>query len=401
MIGSIVIDKSPVITAGKNVDRTLHSGQWQNYRHEIRSMGGYWSCGFSISGSVEELRDLMLHDLLAHVETFSADGTKAWEGFINGFVFNFSNMRVRFSLDGVANKVWARYLSAAGLEDVGVVAQDYDAEQVARLAPDMSGAGATTRTGTQSDTTSQARYGIREHVLSGGIMAVGVAVDLITNYLNSYAYPQPTIEFVNQNVDPRIATLEFECLGYWHTLYWRRFNQTSGGNENVSTQIDAAITAVGQFIASTDVETNTMQIPVDNDIDRKAADVILDVARLGDTSNNRYLVGVYDDRELIYEQQGDPTDSADYHRRLGDKTVYDKGQAPILDSSIMPGKWLRAEGVFPFSVDEYSDLRDDPSVVFIESVRYDESKGLELLGVRQTMIDQILARAAMANVSNL
>jgi len=402
LIGSIVLQRNPVITIGKNIERSFARGQWSNYRHEIRAMGGYWSCHFTISGTVEELRYLLRAGLGAHVQTFSIDGIKAWEGFVNSFTLNFYDTRLRYSLDSMANRSWARYLSVAGSEDVGATAQDYDAEQVARLEVELSGGGSFSRSTKQNETDSQAKYGIKEHVLSGGVLGSAVADDLAQNYINNYAFPRPTIEFAGQNTDPRIATLEFECLGYFHTLYWRRYNQTaSAGNENASVQIDAVITDVGQFINSTDVTTNTLQVPKEHDIDRKAADIILDVTRLGDSSNNRFLVGVYDDRKLIYEQQGDTTGSVDYHRRLNNKTIFNQGQVPMLPTAVRPNKWLRVEGVFPFRVSDYSDLRNDPSVVFVEAVRYDETRGLELIGARNNLIDMMLARAAMANVSNL
>ena len=58
-------------------------------------MGGYWSAGFSVQGSLDEMRWLMKSALGCHVESFARDGAKAWEGFANSLTLTAGGLRVR------------------------------------------------------------------------------------------------------------------------------------------------------------------------------------------------------------------------------------------------------------------------------------------------------------------
>lgn len=101
----------------------------------------------------------------------------------------------------------------------------------------------------------------------------------------------------------QLASISILCYGYFRTLYWRTYNQTALTTDtNLSSIIQAVLTACGQFIASSSIETNVTQVNQQYDSDRQAGDVVASLAGLGDMAYNRYAIGVYEDRKCIYER---------------------------------------------------------------------------------------------------
>lgn len=105
------------------------------------------------------------------------------------------------------------------------------------------------------------------------------------------------------NLEGAIPFLHVMVYGYYSTLFMRVYNQTV-----VTTDTDAylevanIIAAVGQFIASTSRQVNVTQINRLNDADRWAGDLLFDIAEVGDAAEHRWIIGCYDNRQLVYEE---------------------------------------------------------------------------------------------------
>lgn len=101
--------------------------------------------------------------------------------------------------------------------------------------------------------------------------------------------------------DPARTSLEVTAAGTFRTLFRRRYNQTAVTTDAyVSTIIASIVAASGQFIASTAIEQNPTLVNQKFEGDRTAGDLVLDLSRLGDSSYERYLAGVYWDARLDY-----------------------------------------------------------------------------------------------------
>ena len=97
--------------------------------------------------------------------------------------------------------------------------------------------------------------------------------------------------------------LEVTCWGYFRTLYWMTYNQTvSTGNDDLDDVLAAIVTAAGQFVLSSSIEANTTQVTQEYDADRLAGDILVSLTSLGDSAYNRYVIGMYEGRRLIYER---------------------------------------------------------------------------------------------------
>lgn len=398
-IGSISISRNPVLTQSPHIERTLLPDQgWRagTYRHETRAQGGFWSASFEMLGPLDALRDFLQKGLAAHVQSFTPAGELAWEGYVHEMDLALpGGLSLSVSLDLLANKVWTRYNTTSDVE-VGSTVQDYDPEALARAL--LFGAGGAVRSAVAEDAASQARWGIREKVLSGGRLASsGVADDIAALYLARFANPTRPSLRIQAGVNQDDIGLTVTCHGYWRTLEWRTYKQTAATlTEDVSAQIDLVVTAAGQFVAESRVAANTLQVPQVHDADRRAADILLDAARLGDASNNRYAIGVYENRILHYEQA--PTALAYSLQALAErKAIRALGQAEIPLPLVRPNRWLLAEGVYPYDVTDYATLDENPAAAYIEAVVYQEPGQLQIVSERNRLIDQLLARAALSN----
>lgn len=104
-----------------------------------------------------------------------------------------------------------------------------------------------------------------------------------------------------------LASMDITAWGYFRTLYWRTYNQTAlTGNDDLDDVLAAAVAASGQFIASTSIEPNVSQVSQEFDSDRNVGDILVSLASLGDMAYNRYVIGMYENRKLIYERAAKP-----------------------------------------------------------------------------------------------
>lgn len=105
------------------------------------------------------------------------------------------------------------------------------------------------------------------------------------------------------NLQGELPSLKMVSYGYVRTLFWRVWNQTVVTTDvNLSDEIYNILTGVGQFIASVSRETNLTQINRKHDADRWAGDICFSLCDAGDIAYNRYFLGVYDNRQAVYEQ---------------------------------------------------------------------------------------------------
>lgn len=388
-IGAINITENPVGTVATEFEDTLileSPSQWgtNSYSHEIRVMGGYWGCGFDILPSkkgIEYLEEYLLNGLGRHVESYTTNGKKVWEGQIVKMVLQIPGAKVSVSLKDMTNKAWVRYLTSTG--------------------------GLIKRSTVFQDTSSQAKYGIKEAAVQGVIISQSaVADDMAKLYLNTYVNAiraRKEITLGDSGGSP--IKLAVFCEGYFRTLTWRVYNlMTAHTEQNLSIQIQDVITAVGQFVDSTVIVENTQQVSQEYDRDDTAYNIITGLARLGDASQKRHIAGMYDNRKFVYEQvRGVTLEDVKYNFRIRDnrKVITESGTGKELShAEIRPNNYVRITDIFTGGPSP-ADVTLDPQVDYLEGVTYQEPIGIVLTPDSLSNRDTLFSLATFGGSSPL
>jgi len=284
LIASIVIGHNPValwerfsLTLTRHAERNGFSA----YNSEQRR-GGFWKASFVISADRAILAEMMRNGLGRNVVAYNEEMGIDFEGYINTMRLMTGVAVAKTTLDTVFNKVWLRYKNTGGTLVRSVVA---------------------------SDATSQARFGVKERVLSGGeIASSSVADNYASRYVSLRRNPRILPESVrlagSNKENPQI---EVDVFGYIHTLFWRVYNQTaSAGTQGASSEVNDILTAVGQFVASRSISPNSTTVTKEYDADRWAAQIIFDIAELGDASLRRWVAYMKRQREFVFSEAAPP-----------------------------------------------------------------------------------------------
>lgn len=284
VVGRIVMTHNPV-TAWESYTRNLSRAHFRGYSDNIGMPGWYLDAGFTIVDRWGNLVEMLEFGLGRMVRSFDTMGRPEWEGFINTLTLlvERGGRRVaaaEMSLDGVANKLWARYYDTVALSEA--------------------------RSSVYHDLDSQARFGVKADVMAAGSVTAAVANQGVQVTLRESAWPVPSEDL---SLSSKIRAgekvgLRVECKGFWDTLAWQRYNQTSTtGSGAASTIVAAYIAACGQFIRASQIDVNTTPLPWENDADRTPQDLIEGAVRFGDSALNPWTAGVGWDRTFFYRQQ--------------------------------------------------------------------------------------------------
>lgn len=279
MIKSIEINANPV-TKWEKYHKSLYpkrvgrGADFYDLDRENSADEGFGRLRFKIRGTRPDLEEFFEYGLGRDVRVFNKKGQLDYEGYIHSMTLNTSYHMLRKSLQYIFNKVWARFDDSGGVED-------------------------TKRSTVFEDLDSQAQFGIIEKVMGGGQQADLSAMDTaVQNRLILFAWPMVDPDLDAGSGDPYI---QIACTGYINTLGWRVYNQTENeGNENISVVVQDVIDECGQFIASSTVQSNVLQIPQEYDVDRFAKDIVASLAAMGDSSGNRWLARMVKDRHFTF-----------------------------------------------------------------------------------------------------
>lgn len=378
-LGALTIRISQPLAVGTGI-LTQITDEIQAYNHTIDVEGGYATCKFEIAGN-QRIADDYLYDYLgAHVECFAPDGVKIWEGFINTVDMNIGGLKVtRGPMLDVANSLWVKYQTPSyNFSSAGIT-----------IGGDQS------ITSEVSDVPSQNKYGIREKMISAGTASDTEAVQIANSYLNENL-EAPMKQDLSFGGSTGSIRLTVNCMGYREMLDYFPSNNASGdGTMNLSDKLETLITADPNSIFPTtynNVTSNTTQVAKYWEEDQVAKAIVKGLVALGGPSPDydRYIWGIYDDRDIFYE----PVVQANEYTM----SLTDSGQR-ILDSAgievpfydVRPGTYIL---VADFQIGRVTPDKwaIDPRMLFIESVSYSAPDSLKLNGGRVDTIPQKLAR---------
>jgi hypothetical protein len=351
---------------------------YDHYSHTIDAVGGWWEASFTIKDNRNRLEGWLADGLGRHIEVYNEAQNFVFEGFVNEIEANLGPLSItRGPLLDIANR--ARVI--------------YSTVDTSTSPPTV---GVRAATAVANDTTSQGKYGIIEQVLSVGGSTQSEAEQIRDAYLAEHKDPETGQEINLSQGDDLSVTVKIP--GYIHWLFYT-YSSTTTGTQNLSAKMTAILGQDPNSIFSTNydkITANTLQVKAyeqDNDV---AWDLIKGLVAQGDASDNRYLFGVYENRQAVYEAV--PT-TVEYFQQLSDqeRRITLASGARVLPWNVLPGKWLFISDLLIGRTTE-TTLRFDPRMVFIESVTYSTPWGLRISGGKVDTLAQKLAKFGLAGV---
>lgn len=281
-VSSVVITANPV-KEWEQFSLTLDRQMISRPQMDYRDLGGDWSASFSVHPDLLTRAfssDFLANGMMRHVEIYNEKGVKDWTGFITKMTLNTGTAVIEADIADMANRVWVRY----------------------------NPSGTVLRSTTLDFAGSQDRYGIKQRVLVGGKISLGVADAFAQQVLDWVKWPSPGMRSLSLGRGRTSRkSLDIRCSGYWHTLGWRTYTQTaSTGEADASVVVQAIIDDVGEYIRSSTVDTNTTQVPREYDTDRMAKSILQNIAQVGDGAYHKWVIGVSGNRDFYYKQAQRP-----------------------------------------------------------------------------------------------
>jgi hypothetical protein len=325
--------------------------QKNSYTQVIKDMGGFWTCKFDILGPPEDLGEFMDNGLGRDVRCYNHFGSAGWQGLVTTLRKTSRTNERLVSLERAANKIYVRF-SLKGIPG--------------------------SRTAVAEDTDLQNKYGILELIdsLDDPVSLANRAESLAEMRKKDLADPHRQKEFRDRG-DPQIPSglerLTIYCSGYSWYLTRRIYNKTTNTDADADTVVSSVITDTGEFVQSSSIAANTQQINQFFDKDDLSWDIITAAGETGDTSDDRYIAGMYEDRKFIYEARAASTLPNITLWKDKDNRIFNQSHRPIAGMLLRPNTYLRNTSIQNRPGKVYDTVWDDPQVTYVSSVRYDES----------------------------
>lgn len=325
-----------------------------DWRRTTRALGGFWLGSFSLSAqdfTRRELFDFYESSIGYVVREYAAGGLLTWEGIVtemrlltDGAEFMLSlrpkwwhnNIKViyRSIVDGSRQTItWTENTDAS---------DEFGEMQLLIALPATTSAAATAKQGVELGHFAWPR----------------------SRPVNSLAFAG------SRRVTP--DRLLVRCAGFWHTMNWlyQETNLTDTADDIITTLVGNS-----EFVTAGRIETNTLSTYVEaspNPV--RLGTAIEGITAQGDASLNLWECGVYDRRELVYEQS---PSSIDYYIRGPD--LVDKAGSDVLPPLLKPG-FLVYNSAAPVAVGRpgTASVWDDPQVGYVDQVEFIAPDGLRL-----------------------
>lgn len=372
----------PVVVSSNIVEKNI-ADRVTSYKHSTTAFGGYDKCTFNVNENLGG-SEKWIDRLFCHVEVFSPDLVKVWEGFIN---------KIKIAAGGLT-------LTRGPVTDIGNRVSVVYSTVDTTVTPPIVGMRATTAA--TNDTDSQAIYGIIEKYVSVGGATDASALQIRDTWLADNSLPETSQSFTTAGLSSPNVTVE--CLGYYYYLNLFAYNDTTSGTREISAILNDIFTyeATLNGIFSTDVAgIETPAAPVSiarytND-GNSALDRVKYCVSVGDDNDARWLFGIYADRKPYYTAA--PTD-IEYHQRISSQRqdVTSILQDIVFPWEVLPGKWLRYTD-FLTGRPAYTEMRADPRNEFIEKVTFTAPYTIVHTGNKQNSLDQKLAKFGLSGAS--
>jgi hypothetical protein len=304
-----------------------------------------------------------------------------FEGFVNSLSASLGTLTYeRGPVMSVINRLIAIYTPV-----------DYTASPPAKGPP--------TETTAADNEDSQREYAILEGVLQAGEDTQTGAERARDTQLRDLAQPAHASSVnTSGNNQPSVS---LEVLGYGHRLDKYIYNDTTTAQVAISTKIGAALDADPNGLFSTErdlIETNSVLLSAEEDDNRTAWSVIKAVLPAGTADDYRTFFGIYEGRTPYYWSE--PLDVR-YKFRIADvnqEVLEHAGGTIARPWGVRPGYWVLLPDFLAARLEPPVDLRDDPRVFLVESVKYTAPYTVEFNGQRFGSIPQLLAKKGLGSL---
>lgn len=345
--------------------------QISSYTDTVDLTYGYNSASFTIPVSAMEVEDWFRNGLGRNIEVFSPSLNLRWEGFVDEVTISVGQLSVtRGKFMDIVNRVKVRY-------------SDY-----------ITNISATTANA--NNTSSQAIYGIRTNVLSTGKVSSTNATGIRDVYLAENCTPH-TGYSVGAGGDLSVTV---NCLGYAHLLNYI-YSNTATTTYTLREKIIDVLVGEPNSIFSTDyinLAANTLSVSKTEIDDRTGLDIIKSLVAMGPTSGTaRMLFGIYGGRAARYWEA--PT-ALEYQMKAmsNDVDVSTITGGYIEPWDITPGKWLELTDFLPGLSQDNVTMRNNPRLVFLESVTFSTPYQVTFLGGKVDTLPQKLAKLGLGGL---
>ena len=343
----------------KGGNRISDISQLNKYHHTIASFGGYDTCDFDISATDSQISDWLSDGLGRDIENSNQSGV-IWKGIINTITIQSGEKTITIGpLFEIVNKLHLSYAP---------IFQTNFGQNII---------GSETYLSEVEDEISQARYGIMERVLVGSKMQDTDAAQYQTIKLQDFKNPRTT-----ERQAPLSSTgnmIHLTCIGY-HNFLKYPYTNTTTGQADLSLKIASILSSEPNtiFSSSTSKITENLTQVLSRENKANGLSLIKSLTTLGDTSDNRYIFGIYQNNQaeykpvpivVEYEQSGSSNNSI----------IKDTNGSIINPESALAGKWIRYSDLL-IGKNQPSDIRGSQNSVFIEKVTFISPKTLIIDG---------------------
>ena len=368
---SVTISPSKMAN-GSGIFRTISNKYISSYSHTISAFGGYDTAEISILIKRSDI-DVFLSSILgSSIKVTTGETQTIWEGFVNEISTTYDGDDITVGpITDIANKVLVRYTDfVTGVPGVTTYA---------------------------NNTLSQLRYGVHTKILAASTVSAINAENIRDHYLKENKFPFYNIGLTSQASDPTLL-VNLNCLGNIHMLSMYVYNNPLETTYTVREKIIDVLAAhpASLFKRTGLISSNTLSVPILENEDRLAIDVIRELVALGsDTTNERMVFGVYDEFSVIYKTI--PTNARFHHRsRNNDKFLLNSGGGAVNIATFRPGEYIGIDSIPDHLI---SDLRSIPRYIFAETVSYTAPFGLTITGVNVSTLAQRLAKLGLGGLS--
>lgn len=354
----------------------------EGWQHTIKAVGGFDSASFTLKGTKEYLKGWFDEGILRRVVMYNPEAIPVWEGFVNRMRFTSGTMQETKTVETLYNRVYMRYSP-----------KDTSVNPPLELPP---------QTIVISDPDSQALYGTKALVISGGSREDASAFEWAYNVLNrrkSIATGQ------SDNTQGNEAySLEVECLGYYHTLKWIPYITSSLITDQINShQVIQEVLTYFNGINPAWINLDFGLMDFNFAFSQRGYDdlptcwdVISRIIETGGSGGERWVGGLYQDRVFIYkaaeEIDGLYSDEVQLYRNLEDtgQLIYD----------IALGTEVKPWDMLPDKVLDTIDVNVGGTrhLKYIEEITFTEPYGLTLVGEDDERLNVWLARKGLPTI---
>ncbi len=321
-----------------------------NYRHKISAIGGFDTASCNIMPPPGDIEKWLDNHLGNRVAVFVDNPMEPiWEGFINRMTFSAGGYQYTISLDEMVNRASTIYTAS----------------------------GAPSESAAVNNLDSQAVYGIKAGKIEMGPQgSVATARTVLRDtVLAQRAWPKASITQGGGN-----GTVTVEMLGFWHTLAWETWTDSTSAVAQANTLI-TTILLPGMANGATffnnadfaDIASNTVTILRTRNRGQTMQEILTEIAETGD-GTNIYVIGITPTdiqtgtRRLYYRAFNS---TIEYTARRGDglriRNLWGKLERPW---TVRPDKGIRITDLLPF----WNGLGDNPCETWIASIDYDANQ---------------------------